>query len=185
MPGSILISRNGFSKTTSTPYFWGIKVKTFKCRHLPHSIFTWPTRCTISPFISTLLHCPHLCFGLWLLGIVALKLHYFPILLKVLVFSFEGANYSYFVPLRIYYKIPDTGSPLESKMMGLLYENYSLRIQLALYPVQKLLDKENGVLLIERLENSIELRYEGFSPEAELIMKFLIAQIKSTQKVRY
>jgi hypothetical protein len=71
-------------------------------------------------------------------------------------------------------------------MMGLLYENYSLRIQLALAPVQeKLLDKENGILFIERQAESIELRYEGFSPEAEVIMKFLIAQIKDKQKVKY
>ena len=70
-------------------------------------------------------------------------------------------------------------------MMGLLYENYKLRIMLALYPIRSMTDKSSGVLLIERLADSIELRYEGFTPELELIMKFLIAQIKETQKVRY
>jgi hypothetical protein len=70
-------------------------------------------------------------------------------------------------------------------MLGLLYENYMLRIQLALYPIKVMTDKENGTLFIERQADSIELRYEGFTPELVLIMKFLIAQIKEKQKVRY
>lgn len=70
-------------------------------------------------------------------------------------------------------------------MFGLLYENYALRIQLALYPVKALTDKSNGVLFIERQAESIELRYEGFTPELELILKFLIAGIKDAQRVKY
>lgn len=89
--------------------------------------------------------------------------------------------------LRIYYKIPDSGSELENRMMALLYENYSLRIQLALAPVQTLMDKEKGIIIIERQvdPDSIELRFENFTKEGELIAKFLIAQIKQRQKVRY
>lgn len=116
---------------------------------------------------------------------MALKLHLFLISLKFLAFSFKSRIFCTLADLNIYYKIPDTGSPLESKMMGLLYENYKLRIMLALAPIKAMIDKSAGILLIERLEDSIELRYEGFTPELELIMKFLIAQIKETQKVRY
>lgn len=92
---------------------------------------------------------------------------------------------SYFhSPLKVYYKIPDSNNPQQDRMIGLLYENYALRIQLACAPVEKMLAKENGMVIIERLENSIELRYENFSPELELILRWLIAQIKDKQKVR-
>jgi hypothetical protein len=71
-------------------------------------------------------------------------------------------------------------------MMGLLYENYKLRILLAVAPVKVLTDKEpNGMIIIERTAYSIEVRYEGWTPEVELILKFLIAQIKEVQKVKF
>jgi hypothetical protein len=91
-------------------------------------------------------------------------------------------QFSYFGNLKIFYKIPDTKSPLESKMFGLLYENYSLRIQLALYPVKKMTDESTGTLIIEQ---GFTLRYEGFTPELALIMKFLIADIKDAQRVKF
>lgn len=87
-------------------------------------------------------------------------------------------------PLKVYYKIPDSDNAQQNTMIGLLYETLKLRILLACAPVKSLTDKENGMILIERLEDSIELRYEGWSPEVELILKWCIAQIKEKQKVR-
>lgn len=87
--------------------------------------------------------------------------------------------------MKVYYKIPDSANEMQNKLLGLLYENYRLRILLACEPVRRMTDKENGIIFIERLEETIELRYEGFSPELELILKWHIAQIKEKQKVRY
>lgn len=87
-------------------------------------------------------------------------------------------------PLKVYYKIPDSDNAMQNNIIALLYENYKLRILLACEPVRKLTDKENGMIVIERTEDAIELRYEGWSPEVELILKWCIAQIKEKQKVR-
>lgn len=84
----------------------------------------------------------------------------------------------------MYYKIPDSDNAQQNMLLSLLYENYSLRIQLACESVRKMVDKENGMIVIERLKDSIELRYEGFSPELELILRWHVAQIKEKQKVR-
>lgn len=87
--------------------------------------------------------------------------------------------------MKVYYKIPDSDNEQQNQLIGLLYENFKLRILLACEPVRKMTEKENGIIFIERLEDRIELRYEGFSPELELILKWHIAQIKEKQKARY
>lgn len=86
--------------------------------------------------------------------------------------------------MKVYYKIPDSGNEMQNNLISLLYENYKLRILLACAPMSKLTDRENGMIIIERTEDGIELRYEGWSPEVELILKWCIAQIKDNQKVR-
>lgn len=89
--------------------------------------------------------------------------------------------------LRVYYQILDSSNEKQNQMIGLLYENYKLRILLACEPVRKMTDKEDGMIVIERKTDpdEIVLKYEGFSPELELILKWLIAQIKSNQKVKF
>lgn len=66
----------------------------------------------------------------------------------------------------------------------MLYENYKLRIALAVASVKKITDKENGMIIIERTQHSIDIRYQGWSPDTELILRYLVAQIKTRQKVR-
>lgn len=73
---------------------------------------------------------------------------------------------------------------MQNKLVGMAYEIMRLRILLACAPVEKLHSKENGIILIERLEDSVEFRYEGFTPELELVLRWLVAQIKEKQKVR-
>jgi len=87
--------------------------------------------------------------------------------------------------LNVYYKIPDSANEEQNKLLGLLYENFRLRILLALAPIEKMTRASKGIILIERMEETVELRYEGFTPELELICKWHIAQIKEKQKVRY
>lgn len=87
--------------------------------------------------------------------------------------------------VRVYYKIPDSDNEVESKIIGLLYENMKLRIELAIQPVRKVIDKEDGMIILERQEHEAVIRYEGLSPEVELICKWCIAQIKEKQKVRF
>ena len=69
-------------------------------------------------------------------------------------------------------------------MLNLLYENFKLKIQLALAPVEKVTAKENGIIFIDRTENGAELRYEGWSPEVELIIRFMIGQAASEKKLK-
>lgn len=86
--------------------------------------------------------------------------------------------------MNVYYKIPDSDNDQQNKLLGLLYENFRLRILLALAPVEKITRESKGIILIERMEDTVEIRYEGFTPELELICKWHIAQIKEKQKVR-
>jgi hypothetical protein len=97
---------------------------------------------------------------------------------------------TYWLPLpstmvNVYYQIPECNNQQETTLMMLLYENMKLRIELAIQPVRKVVDKEDGIILIERQEHSAEIVYKGFSPEVELILKFCIAQIKEKQKLRF
>lgn len=88
--------------------------------------------------------------------------------------------------MKIYYNIPGSDNDLADKMLGLLYENFKLHILLAVQPVQVITDKEkNGMIIIERLEHDIELRYVGWSPEVEQILKFLISGMKEKQKIKF
>lgn len=87
--------------------------------------------------------------------------------------------------MKVYYKLPDTDNDLESKMIGLLYENMKLRVLLAVQPVKVITDKEDGMILIERTADSIEIRYIGWKPDTELILKSCVAQIKELQKVHF
>lgn len=86
--------------------------------------------------------------------------------------------------VKVYYKIPDSNNDLQNKVVGMLYENFKLRIQLALAEIEKITEKENGIIIIERTADAAEIRYENFKPETVCIMKYLIAQIKVRQKVR-
>ena len=87
--------------------------------------------------------------------------------------------------VNVYYEIPECNNEQETKLMMLLYENFKLRIELAIQPVRKVVDKEDGMIIIERREHDAEIVYKGFSPEVELILKFCIAGIKKNQKVRF
>lgn len=87
--------------------------------------------------------------------------------------------------MKVYYQIPDSDNDHQNKLMGLLYENLKLRILLAVEPIKKITDQENGMIVIERLEDSIDLKYVGWSHEVELIIKYCIAQIKDLQKVHF
>lgn len=87
--------------------------------------------------------------------------------------------------VNVYYQIPECNNEMETKLMMLLYENMKLRIELAIQPVRKVVDKEEGMIIIERREHDAEIVYKGFSPEVELILKFCISQIKEKQKVRF
>lgn len=69
--------------------------------------------------------------------------------------------------------------------MMLLYENIKLRIELAIQPVRKVIDKEDGMIIIERREHDAEIVYKGLSPEIELICRHCIAGIKKNQKLRF
>lgn len=84
----------------------------------------------------------------------------------------------------MYYKIPDSDNAIQNNMIAQAYETLKLRILLACAPVRKLTDKENGMIVIDRTEDAIEIRYEGWSKDTELILRWLIAQIKEKQKVR-
>jgi hypothetical protein len=88
--------------------------------------------------------------------------------------------------LKVYYKIPDSSSQLQNKMMDLLYENVKMRILRAVEPVKAVVDKENGILIIERSGNTdnIEFRYEGFSPAVEIIIRTCISGIKLDKSVK-
>lgn len=97
---------------------------------------------------------------------------------------------SYWLPLlvpmvNIYYQIPECNNEQETTLMMLLYENFKLRIELAIQPVRKVVDKEDGIILIERQDHSAEIVYKGFSPEVELILRHCIAGIKKNQKLRF
>lgn len=69
--------------------------------------------------------------------------------------------------------------------MMLLYENMKLRIELAIAEVRKVVDKQDGMIIIERREHDAEIVYKGFSSEVELILKHCIAGIKKNQKLRF
>lgn len=91
----------------------------------------------------------------------------------------------YFRKVKVYYNIPGTDNELADKMIGMLYENFKLHILLAVAPVAKITDKEDGMIVIERKENDVEIKYVGWSAEVELILKYCIAGMKEKQKIKF
>lgn len=87
--------------------------------------------------------------------------------------------------MKVYYIIPDSDNQQQNQLLKLLYENARLHILLAVQPIEKLTEKENGMIVIERMEDSIEFRYEGWSPEVEYLIKFMIGQAVKKQKIKF
>ena len=86
-------------------------------------------------------------------------------------------------PLKIYYQIPDSDNAKQNRLMVLLYENHKLKILLAVQPMEKIYSKENGIIFIDRLQDSAEIRYEGWSPEVEQLLKFCIGKMASDKRL--
>lgn len=90
--------------------------------------------------------------------------------------------------MKIYYQIPDSANEDQNRIMGLLYENFRLKILLAVQPMEKVYAKYNGKIFIDRVEENglarAEIRYEDWPPEVELLLKFCIGKMASELKVR-
>lgn len=68
--------------------------------------------------------------------------------------------------------------------MGLIYENLKLKILLAVQPMEKIYAKENGIIFIDRGPDGADIRYEGWSPEVELLLKFCVGKMASEKKIK-
>lgn len=90
-----------------------------------------------------------------------------------------------FTPLNVYYKIPDSDNVLENRLIAPLYEKFKLHILIALAPIEHLTRESKGIILIERMEESIELRFEGFAEPLEIVIKGLLGQMQERQKIRF
>lgn len=93
-----------------------------------------------------------------------------------------------FVSLKIYYRIPDSANDNQNKIIDLEYQNFRLKILLAVQPMEKIYAKYNGKIFIDRIEENglarAEIRYEDWPPEVELLLKFCIGKMASERKVR-
>lgn len=71
-------------------------------------------------------------------------------------------------------------------MMYLLYENFKLRILLAIQPAKPIIDKEDGRLYIERNSDDSELsfRMEGYSVAMQVIINRFLVTIRPEKAVK-
>lgn len=71
-------------------------------------------------------------------------------------------------------------------MMYLLYENFKLRILLAIQPVKSIIDKEDGRLYIERNADDSELsfRMEGYSEAMQVVINRFLVTIRPEKAVK-
>lgn len=81
--------------------------------------------------------------------------------------------------MKVIYKIPDSDNHKQNKLLGLFYDRYALRIKLACGNAMRIIDKENGIVIIQHAsETSLEIIYENFSPTTELIIRYCIAGMR-------
>jgi hypothetical protein len=86
--------------------------------------------------------------------------------------------------MKIYYQLPDSDNDQHNKLLGLLYENYRLKMMWKLRSVERQIIKENGCIFIDRVnegdEERLDLRFEGFSDQLKLVMRGLLSnQVKT------
>lgn len=85
--------------------------------------------------------------------------------------------------MKVIYKIPDSDNHKQNKLLGLYYGHYTLRIKLACGNAIRIIDKENGIVVIQHAsETSLEIVYENFSAETELIIRYCIAGMRVDNK---